>query len=193
MSRHVRDYFDANKHGGRPIKATPEEVETCLWVVAKHGGSATKAMRELREFHGWHHISRENLVQWSQRRFKARYEEICSEKATELEEIVAARAMQQVLAMADVEESALRRVAAGIADSNGVEASIILRNLSQSKNVNVDKAGQLRGREAFKPGGVSINILLERVERLGLGVIEGRAEEVPARSIAPGSPGGASS
>jgi hypothetical protein len=195
---HARDYFPVPGDGGRPIKGSAEEVETCLWLLAKNGGSATRAAKEMYDCLGWTHISRENIRDWATGRFKARYEQIRTEKATDIEELVASRAMEMAVAVSDVEDTALKRVQATISEANAVEASMILRNLTQSKATNVDKAGQLRGREAFKPGGANVGGLLEELAKLGLGqVVNSTAEEIvdetaaaAPRPPAPGLPPG---
>jgi hypothetical protein len=156
----------------RPLSQPEDVIETAMWCLALEGGSPTRAVMRLREQHGIEDVSRENIRDWSKGRFRARYEEIRSSRASEIEELVAANALERAIAMDQAEDQALRQVQAGLSSANGVEASMILRNLTQSKAANIDKAGQLRGRASFSPAGNGFEAILKGLQNAGLISVE---------------------
>jgi hypothetical protein len=79
--------------------------------------------------------------------FRVTYHEILRTKVDELDELMAQQAQSAALQMGEAMDDALRVTLAGLATSNGVEASQILRNISQARSAEIDKAAQLRGRD----------------------------------------------
>jgi Cdc6-like AAA superfamily ATPase len=133
---------------GRPLDFPREIIELCLFEVAAQAGNARKAHDVLRRrAEGlWEPPSADTLYRWIRGRFRNRYHEI-SQQATEgLRELMAQQATERALEAAEVEREALRQVMAQLADADAVQASIILRNLTTSKGINIDQEGRLRGR-----------------------------------------------
>ena len=161
---------------GRPLQYPLALVERCLWETAAAGGSATRAHAVLSE-QGLDPLPPRRTIQnWTTGRFRNRYHEMLSEQARDLEEIVAAQATANAIRMGDAEQDALRQTMAGLSMASGVEASMILRNISQSKAVQVDKAQLLRGRPTQINAERSLDELARALERLGL--VESTAEEI---------------
>jgi hypothetical protein len=181
---HCRDLFPLpGVRPYKPYKVTPDQMEACLWVLAKNGTSYTRAARELNAVYDWAaevKISPQNLRQWAGGAFLARYDEIRTERSLELEERAAANAMDLVVLISEQEREAVRRTAAGLDLASGLEASLILRNLTQSKATQIERAGQIRERKGFVPERTDMGALVEALTSLGVGfeVVDGEASEV---------------
>jgi hypothetical protein len=59
---------------------------------------------------------------------------------------MAQQATERALETAEAERQALAQVMSQLADADAVQTSIIVRNLTTSKGINVDQEGRLRGR-----------------------------------------------
>jgi hypothetical protein len=83
---------------------------------------------------------------WVRGRFRTRYQEIATKATDELRERIARDTVDLAIDLAAGEKEALRQTLAGLSDLNAVEASMVLRNLSTSKGINLDQEAKLRGR-----------------------------------------------
>jgi hypothetical protein len=70
--------------------------------------------------------------------------------------------------LASGEKEALRQTMAGLVDLNAVAASMVLRNLSTSKGINLDQEGRLRGRAGVVVDHRGFNELADALLRLGI-------------------------
>jgi hypothetical protein len=178
--------------GGAPMRYSPEVVELALWHVALHGGDCRRGRRALGEAliaaagYGEEDpeaatvdVPGESTVRnWVKGRFRARYLEILDVKASELDGRVAATATELAIQIEEGERQAIKQTLAGLSSSNGVESSVILRNLSQSKKIQVEAAGAIRGRAAFERALPSLEALAQSMVRMGFATIEGDAEDL---------------
>ncbi len=132
---------------GRPLQYRREVIERCLYETAVHAGNARKARRALIHWEpdlAW--PTAETMYAWINGRFRNRYADIASQEASALREVVARDTVDLAIRLGEGEREALNRTLAGLADVNAVEASLILRNLSASKQIQLDQEGRLRGR-----------------------------------------------
>jgi hypothetical protein len=133
--------------GGRPLAFPREVIERCLFETAVHGGNARKARRALIAWEpdlAW--PAAETIYSWISGRFRNRYASIATQEAGKLREVIARDMTDLAIKLGEVEADAVRKIQAGLADANAVEASMILRNLTASKALNLDQEGRLRGR-----------------------------------------------
>lgn len=134
------------------MKYPPEVVEAALYEVAACGNNVARACQVLKDrgvtqaypADNGRALPRDVVAQWVKGRFRNRYHEIVSTQARELQEVVAAKGIDIALQIGEAELQALRQTTAGLSDATAVEASMILRNLGQSKAVQIDKAKQIR-------------------------------------------------
>lgn len=156
-------------------------VEKCLYEVAAHGGNLRAGMRTVRaELED--HIdddgeklripTDESVRLWRNGKLRNRYSEIASGSALVLEERIAQGAIERALALEEVEDRATKQTLAGLADATAVEASQILRNVTQSKTANIDKAAMIRGRGAFAMAERSLEQIAEALQRIGVMVAD---------------------
>ena len=161
-----------------------ETIETCLWEIAVCGDNVRKAHGQLVEHFkatdpDFEVPSVHTMRDWVRGKHRNRYHEIRQGKARELEEMLAQKAMSQAAAEHDVQGEALKVVSARLAEANGVEASMILRNISTAKASNIDKAQALRGRSPAQAGARSLGQIADALRRLGAPILEGEGEEIP--------------
>lgn len=183
----MADYNPAGQGRGRQYPV--EVVERALFEMARHGGSARKAQAAL-ALEGMH-IPEGTMRVWRKSTFRNRYHEIASEKARELEEMIAVQATDLALKLAEAEDRALRVTVAGLSQATGLEASTILRNLSMSKSQQVDKAQGIRGRPNFRPDVRGLTEIVRAIKAVGgVEVVEGEAvaeaEVVEAKTLPKG-------
>jgi len=145
---------DGKKLGARsPYSA--ELIDYALWMVAIEGGSASRAHNRMiaeHEENPKHEMykagvpTRQVMTKWSRITYKNRYTELLNLRHREMDEAIASEAQVIAQQIASAEVAAIKQTQAGIAGANGVEASQILRNLSQSKQVQLQQAGLIRER-----------------------------------------------
>ncbi len=178
---HAADFWPEVGSGGRPIESSPEEVDFALWCLVQAGGSPTRAARMVEEQRPGTGINRDHIWRWAGGRFKPRYDELRRERAGDLDDQIAANAYDIAVQLGHAEDLALKRALAGLADANGVEASMILRNFTQSKATQIEKAGQLRGNRMFGPAQIDLTMIAAEIEQLGVSRrrdVESTADEV---------------
>lgn len=132
---------------GRPLAFPREVIERCLYETAVHAGNARKARSALVAWEpdlAW--PAAETIYSWIKGRFRNRYADICTSEAGQLREAIARDMTGLAQKLGEAEADAIRKVQAGLADANAVEASMILRNLTAAKALNLDQEGRLRGR-----------------------------------------------
>ena len=169
--------------GGRPLKWSPEMVERVLWEVALQGGQIRKARQnildaerakvsEALEAEG--HVIEQvevpgetTISDWIKGRFRDRYAEILQTKKEQLDDVLAARATGFALQMEDAKEAALRRTIAGIGSANGIEASMILRNVVQAQAQSAGVAAQVRDGQRFEEENRGLRELATSLARFG--------------------------
>jgi hypothetical protein len=176
---------------GRPLKYPPEVVMAALFEVAGNGGNHAKAARDLAERGittsypepGGNPIARDVLRGWTQKRFRNRFSEIKHTHARELEDMVAGHAIDIALQSHDAEAELLKQTLAGIPNMNGVEASVALRNVTQSKKAQAEMALALRGRGPMDKVAESLGDIGKTLRRLGLVVDDEEAEEITEAEV----------
>lgn len=166
----VDDPYEKGK--GRPLQHSREVIERCLYETAVHAGNARKAHRALSRWEpdmDW--PSPETLYGWIKGRFRNRYAEISSQNAEGLREVIARDMTGMAIRLGDAEKDALNRTLAGLADVNAVEASTILRNLSLSKQIQLDQEGKLRGRANVIVDHRGLEEITQALVNLGIGEV----------------------
>jgi hypothetical protein len=121
-----------------------EVIERALLQVALCGGNARKAARELEQL--GIQIPHETISKWRRGRFANRYSEIVSMEAATIREAIAAEALELTIRVQEAEGRAVDQVLKGLASVDAMEASVILKNLAQTKQIALTQEGQLRGR-----------------------------------------------
>lgn len=166
-------YYD---HVGRPLKYPPEVVEAALYEVAAKGNNIARACETLKD-RGitqsypedcGRAIPRGVVAEWVNKRFRNRYHEIVSTKTRELEEVVARDGIELAIQIGQAERDALKQTMAGMADATAVEASQILRNLTQAKAQQVDKAHAIRGQGIADKASKTLEQIAAGLKQLGL-------------------------
>jgi hypothetical protein len=166
-------YYD---HLGRPLKYPPEVVEATLYEVAAHGGNIARACQALADrgitqaypSDEGAPLPRSVVSEWVKRRFRNRYHEIVTTGTRELEEVIAQQGVNFALQAAEGQQEALKQTLAGLSDANAIEASQVLRNISQARSGEIDKALALRGRGPADKVSKSLQELTQSLRRLGL-------------------------
>ena len=143
----------------------PDElVDNILWEIAAAGGQVRKGYRQwLDALLGHHGIEDGDITKlpfaipsertardWKSKTKRDRYETILKIKTDQLDERVMGAASTLAIAMEEVERDALKQTAAGLAHANGIEASTILRNVSQAKKIQMDAVTSARATRAFE-------------------------------------------
>src|SRR3954451_6801435 len=104
---------------------------------------------------------------WVRGRFRTRYKEIATKATDELRERIA-RHGGPGHRPGRRREGGATSDARGPLELNAVEASMVLRNLSTSKGINLDQEGKLRGRAGVVVDHRGFNELAEALLRLGI-------------------------
>jgi hypothetical protein len=163
-------------HVGRPLKYPAEVVEAALYEVAAHGNNVARACEALKD-RGitqsypedcGRAIPRAVVSDWVRKRFRNRYHEIVSSSTRQLEEVVAQKGIETAIQIGEAEQQALRQTMAGLPDATAVEASQILRNLTQSKAQQIDKAHAVRAFGVAERTSHSLEQLVTGLKSLGL-------------------------
>src|SRR3954470_21036823 len=143
------------------LRYAREVIERALYEVAFQAGNTRKAQQALAAL--GIHVPYRTMHDWVRGRFRNRYQEIATQATDELRERIA----RDTIDLAAGEKEALRQTLAGLADLNAVEASMVLRNLSTSKGINLDQEGKLRGRAGVVVDHRGFEDLAEALLRLG--------------------------
>lgn len=187
-----------DKDLGRRVSWPPELVDRALWTIALEGGSVSAAHRRLQEELsdermgelGIEMISRQALQNWKQKYFRNRYHEILQIRARELDEVIAQDATVLARSIQVAEEEAVRNTLSKLDGANALEASTILRNLSQSKSVQLQAAGIIRDRPRRAAAAASLQTIAQSLNRIAGGkvieILEGEARELPSEAIGRG-------
>ena len=185
--------------GGRPLKWPPEVIEGCLWEVAVHGGNVRKAraavleranalvrssMEDDGELIARPEVPGESTISdWIKGRFKDRYAEMLRVKHAELDEHLAGRATVFAIGIEEAKDAALRQTMAGLGAANGVEASMILRNLTGAQQQSAAIAAGVRNGEALAEEGRGLRELAAALSRFGGVSIKEQKAEIPAAVV----------
>jgi hypothetical protein len=176
-----------------PIVPYPDAyIERVLWVCALKGGSVTATRRQLLEenftFEG-SAPSTSTIDRWVKTSWRNKYHEILQMKAHQFDDVLAADASVLAAQITEAERRAVKQVLRGLNGANALESSQILRNLSQSKGVNMDKAAMIRERPVKARRDANLAEIVRQMKRIGTGqvvqVVEGSAEEVGAVGALP--------
>lgn len=155
-------------------------IDKVLWEVAAAGGNCriaherlTRTATEMFDETGeMPDLPTERTVRdWVSRRFRNRYHEIQAAKVAEMDEVIAQDGQRLAVQLAEAEERALKQTLAGLGSANAVEASTILRNLSQSKKMQVDNALALRRQATASVDARTVTDLASALIRAGAAVI----------------------
>lgn len=154
----------------------PELVERALWEVAAHGGNVSAATASLREA-GVHRmdgrpIPRTTLNNWKKKVYRNRYHEILRTKVTDLDEQVAQQAQANALKLGEAMDDTLRVTMAGLVGSSGVEASQILRNIAQARNMEITKSQELRGSDPGSRVARGLEDIAKELQGLGPNIVK---------------------
>lgn len=179
---------------GRPTPFPMDVIEACLWEVAVSGGNVAKAMRTLRATDEANGVVRElpadkTVRTWVTSQYRNRFHEITQGRARELEELVAANAVELALESQEIKRDALKQIAATMAGVDAVEASTILRNVANSTKSDLDGAMGIRRQAAQAEDSRTIRHMADALVRLGVGSIrevDGSATEVTDADIIEG-------
>lgn len=152
-----------------------ELIDAFLWEIAVHGGqvragynSLVHALTQNAGETGMPDVPAERTVrEWVQFRYRNRYAELLKQKAEELDEQRAQDASTLALQIREAEERALTQTLAGIGQANGVEASMILRNLATAKKLNSDVIVAARGMPVLKQAGEDLMSIARSLTRMG--------------------------
>jgi hypothetical protein len=167
----------ATKSPHANFKFPMELVERVLYEVAGNGGNCSATLRafqaanEDRIERGEEPVelpSLRTIRHWITVSFRNRYHEICADSARQLEEIVAAQGVENAIAMGKAEADALKQTLAGLSNANGVEASQILRNISQAKGTAVQTSQLLRGRPTVITAETPLEQIARELQQLGI-------------------------
>jgi hypothetical protein len=158
------------------MKYPPEVVEAALYEVAAHGNNVARACETLKDRGVTQSypkdcgraIPRAVVADWVRKRFRNRYHEIVSSSTRQLEEVVAQKGIETAIQIGEAEQEALRQTLAGLPDATAVEASQILRNLTQSKAQQIDKAHAVRAFGVAEQASHSLKELVTGLKSLGL-------------------------
>ena len=162
---------------GRATKYPPQVIDRALLETAANGGNARKAAQVM-EMIGLP-VRHEQISRWRRGRFRKRYELLSSQAAGELRERVARDTLEFVQTLQATERDALKQVTSGLSDTNALEASVILRNLAQSKQVSLTQEGALRGRSGVIVDVRGLGELTDALVKLGVASsIDSDAEEL---------------
>lgn len=160
----------ANKVLAERESGDAEIVDRALWAVALEGGSATKASRRLHD-EGLE-LGASTIRYWFKNSHRERYAEIVTERRRTLDQHIAQGATALALELQEAESRAVKQTLAGLAMSNGVEASQILRNLSVSKDTQVRTAASLRRTWSEESSAQSLAEIAAELKALAPGVIK---------------------
>lgn len=165
---------------GRPFEHSQEEIDRALYEIARQAGSTRKAAAALSA--DGVAINESTIRHWKTVTHRNRYSEIATKRSSSLDELIASEATEIALQASDVEKLALKQVRTGLSDADGLEASMILRNVTSSKTQQIDKAGHIRGRptQVIKVEGLEdLRRIQAQLVRLGAAdVVDSEAEVV---------------
>ena len=128
-------------------KFSAEVVDYLLWLCALEGGSTSRALRRAEGEGRFKELpSRQALDKWKRGTYRNRYSELVTLRRERFDDEQATSAQIIARQIAHAEEAAVKQTMAGLSGANGVEASNILRNLTQSKGINLDLARKIHER-----------------------------------------------
>lgn len=156
----------------------PEDVDRALWEIVVNGGNVAAAHLSLSEWGGSQDPvvgipSLRTMRNWKSGLYRNRYHEIAAARSRDMDERMAQQHVDLAVRQSEVEQEALRKITERLAGVDAVEASIILRNVSGAKKVNVEGAQNLRGRSAGHMGARSVSQLVTALSRLGVVTVSG--------------------
>lgn len=158
-----------------------ETVERALWALALHAGSPQQASEALAE--QGISIAKQTLHRWKTQHAE-RYEQVRKEASSQIADRIASEAEAFMLAAAETERLALRKLHEQIENDQIKDVSSALRNITTSKALNNDKiASPLRGRPSVVVERRTADEALKRLERLAASVDSSAEEIQDARSV----------
>ena len=161
---------------GRTINRTYEEVETVLKVLALSGGQAARETSNLLAEHGID-ISVENLRAWRDSSFRARFIEIRQELIPQINEEIAARAMDRALQADRAEELYIDAATEKLDEVSPDKLAASALALAKAKAENITKAQLLRDRPTEIRKSADTSELLEVLRRNGVLAHDPRTHE----------------
>ncbi len=161
----------------RALRHPTEFYERGLWEIAQAAGNVSKACASLHA-QGHAEYMPTTMREWITGRFRNRYQAICRGAVAHLEALRATDADMVAARAAGVELEALDQIVKTLSATNAVEASMVLRNVSQSKKVQEENAALLRGKSAGQLQARGLTEVAAALARLGvIEVIEGSVED----------------
>lgn len=116
-------------------------------------------------------FSRSTLGNWRRKVFRNRYSQMRRLKMDEVDRVTVEASQDLAQQIAEIEGRAVKQTAAGLAHADAYEASQILRNLSQSKKMQIDGATQLRGEAVAREQTETMTNVLKEIAGLGIAVV----------------------
>ena len=179
-----------NDHEVSTAKHPPELIEQALWVVAVQGGVVTKACEALREAgivgKDGKPIARRTLSHWKKVSHRNRYAEILRTKVNDLDQVIVEQAQANAIKLGDAQDRALDVTMAGLAGANAVEASTVMRNIAQSRQIEITKAMELRGIDPESRKGRSLELVAAELAALGPNIVRIEREDPDTGVLDPG-------
>lgn len=173
-------------HEVSTAKHSPEVIELCLWTIAAHGGVVTQACEALREAGvvngNGQPIARRTLSEWKKTTHRNRYSEILRTKVNDLDQVIVEQAQGNAIQMGAAQGRALDVTMAGLAGANAVEASTVLRNIAQARQIEITKAMELRGIDPESRKGRSLELVAAELAALGPNIVRVERED-PATGV----------
>lgn len=174
LNDHERSKVDEELH---PV----ELVERALWEIAAHGGNVSAACRSLdqqgiRRSDG-RKIPRSTMSDWKTRQYRNRYQEILRVRVKDINEVLGIQAQANALQLGAALDDSLRVTLAGLAGANGVEASQILRNIAQARNMEITKAQELQGTDGASQIARGLKDIADELAGLGRNIVKVEAED----------------
>jgi methionine synthase II (cobalamin-independent) len=161
---------DHHPSHGRPYKYSPETIERCLYEVAACGGNANRAAQVLQEAELFgpegKPIPARTIRSWVTGPFRNRYQEIVQAKAKALDDIIKDTARANAIRFGEAEQEALKQTLAGLSHANAVEASTVLRNVSQAKKTSVEVTGAIGLRPLLEQQSEDLMAIAKSLERM---------------------------
>lgn len=166
-------------------KYPAEAVDYLLWLVALEGGSTSRALARAEAEGKLEQLPRrQTLDDWKRVRYRNRYSEIVTHRKDAMDDEQAAAAAILARQIAQAETRAVKQTVAGLSSANGVEASQILRNLSQSKGIQLDQARKTYERPLAERQAASLEEIAAGLNRIaGGGAVVLEAEVVDEAEV----------
>lgn len=175
------------------IRYTQDVIEAVLWETAMTGGNVAQALRNLQD-HAFDNdmvleLPRvEQARRWVRHLYRNRYHEIVAEKEAEVDAQLKTMHLERAMQADELEQAAMRRVAAGIDDLDALAASQALKNLSMTKKIALEGALAIDRKGTRTEDSRALRVIGDALVRLGVATVttvDGEAIEVEGEGTPP--------